>query len=295
MKNKDLIKFSSIIFIVLCVFLIASCKKKEKTDDETQSVVDNAICEQEFMQVQPTANSRAINTKGTGSTAKMAGTYSFTPCDTLKKISGDTNWAMGGHIDPIYEYDFSACPNINGDGTARSGKYRIRLTGPLKVAGSKMIIKLINYQINGSITYACDSMIITNISTVFSSTVAGTVPSSYSFRVQVINGVCTSTAGWTIKYSSDKTISTNTNGTHMPFDDVITVNGNSSGTNRDGRTFTVNVNSIVKRANCKWISSGTMELTPDGYKTRTVDYGNGNCDDDATYTVNGQTIAFKLK
>jgi hypothetical protein len=38
-----------------------------------------------------------------------------------------------------------------------------------------------------------------------------------------------------------------------------------------------------------------MELTPDGFKTRTVDYGNGVCDDNATFTVNGSTVAFKLK
>jgi len=279
------------------VISIVSCKKKEKADDETQSVVDNAICEQEFMQVQPTANSRAINTTGTGATVKLAGTYSFSPCDTLTKISGDTAFVTNTttHVDPTYEYNFGSCPNINGDNVARSGKYRIRFTGPIKKAGSKMIIKLLNYVINGSVTYSCDSMIVTNLSTAFSSTVPGSIPNSYSFRVQVINGVCTSTAGWTIKYSSDKTISTTTNGTHLPFDDVVTVNGTSSGTNRDGRTFTVNVNNIVKKGNCKWISSGTMELTPDGYKARTVDYGNGTCDDDATYTVNGQTIAFKLK
>ncbi len=284
------------MIIVSCVAMIVSCKKKSEPDTETQSVVDNAICEQEFMQVQPTANSRAIATKGTGATLKTTGTNSVTACDTLTKISGDTSWAMTGHIDPTFEYDFSSCPNVNGDNTQRTGKYRIRLTGPMKVAGKKMIIKLLNYVVNGNITYSCDSIIITNLSTVFTSTVPGTIPSSYSFRVEIINGVCTSSSGgWTIKYTSDKTITTNTQGTAKASDDVITVNGNSSGTNREGRNFTVNVNSIIKNASCKWISSGTMDLTPDGFKTRTVDYGNGTCDDDATYTVNGQTIAFKLK
>jgi hypothetical protein len=43
------------------------------------------------------------------------------------------------------------------------------------------------------------------------------------------------------------------------------------------------------------MTSGTVDVTPDGFKTRTVDFGNGACDDDATYTVNGQTISFKLK
>ena len=28
---------------------------------------------------------------------------------------------------------------------------------------------------------------------------------------------------------------------------------------------------------------------------KAIDFGNGNCDDDATFSVNGQTVSFKLK
>jgi hypothetical protein len=79
-------------------------------------------------------------------------------------------------------------------------------------------------------------------------------------------------------------------------DDVISITGNSSGKNRLGRTFTTDITSgLIKRSDCKYITSGTLELTPEGLRTRTVDFGNGTCDDDATFTVNGQTISFKLK
>jgi hypothetical protein len=56
---------------------------------------------------------------------------------------------------------------------------------------------------------------------------------------------------------------------------------------------------LTKRANCQFISSGILNLTPEGFKTRTVDYTSGTgkdaCDDDATFSVNGNTVAFKLK
>ena len=146
---------------------------------------------------------------------------------------------------------------------------------------------MLNYKVNNNITYACDSIVVTTQAS--TSTTKG-------FQVEIINGVCTGGTGWTIKYSSNKTITMNNNGTPLVFvDDFTTVSGTSNGTNREGRNFSVTINSIIKPLNCKWITSGSLDLTPEGLSKRTVDYGNGACDDDATYTVNGQTIAFKLK
>ena len=79
-------------------------------------------------------------------------------------------------------------------------------------------------------------------------------------------------------------------------DDIFSISGSSSGKNREGRTFTTTItNPLIKKTNCKWLSSGTLELTPNGFAARTVDFGSGTCDDDATFTVNGQTISFKLQ
>ncbi len=296
MKKLKPIKYLSVLFAVSCIVGFWSCQKTTTAvDTETQSVVDNSICEQEFMQIQPTANARAINTKGTGAVAKMSGiTGTLTPCDTLRKLSGDTSWNMIGHINPVYEYDLSSCTNVNGDNIARTGKYNIRLTGPIKNVGSKMVILLQNYKV-GTTTYACDSMRITTLGSVFTSTIAGTIPTSFSFKIEVFNAVCTGGTGWVIKYNSSKTVTINTQGTAAGSDDVMIVTGTSSGTNRNNLAFTVNVNQITKGANCKFITSGTLDITPAGFSLRTVDYGNGTCDDDATFTVNGQTVAFKMK
>ena len=172
------------------------------------------------------------------------------------------------------------------DGFVRTGSLWIRFLGRPKIAGSKAIIKLNSYKINGAITYSCDSIVVTTGSNASSAVI--------DFTVQIIGGVCTG-SGWTIKYISTKYISINTNSTMALSDDVITVSGNATGTNRNGKDFTVTTNSIQKATNCKWISKGTLEITPKDLATRTVDYGDGTCDDKATFTVNGQTISFTLK
>lgn len=276
------IKFLSVLLIASSIVFIGSCKKNTKeVDTETQSVVDNSICEQEFMQIQPTTNNLAIKTKGTSAQKLMSPPGG---CDSLTLISGDTT-QFNNTNPPTYEYNYGTCSLASVDGVVRTGKLWIRFLGRPNTVNSKTIIKLINYKINGAITYSCDSIVVTTISNS-----VGTK----KWNVNIINGMCTGT-GWTIKYASNKDITLTTNSTPALSDDVVSVTGAANGTNRDGRNFTVTITGITKPTSCKHITSGTLEVTPQDFSKRTVDFGSGTCDDDATFTVNGQTIAFKLK
>lgn len=291
-----------IILFSCCVgALIAfACKKKEtvEVDNETQSSVDNAIADQEYAAIVPSVNNHAINTKGTG----VAGRFFVSPCDTLTWLNrgtADTTVVNGKYVvPPVYELNLGgACSQSFSDGKIRTGKWTIRITGPLKLPGSQMIIKLINHKTNGSISYACDSMVVTSVS-------SNTATSAYTYNVKLINGVCSSSS-WTIKYSSDRTITHYIKGSPVGTDPKTEVYGTANGVNRQGRAFTVSIPSntpLIKYKSCQYIQSGLMTLTPEGFKERTIDFGysispapaNG-CDDDASFTVNGNTVAFKLK
>ncbi len=278
------IKFLSIFVIASSLVFVYSCKKDTKeVDTETQSVVDNSICEQEFSQIQPTSNNLAIKTKGT-SAAKLANVLGG--CDSLTYISGDTSAAGFTNTNPpTFEYNYGTCSLANVDGVARTGKLWIRFIGRPNTVGSKTIIKLINYKVNGLITYSCDSILVTTLTNSVS---------TKSWNVKIINGVCTG-SGWNIKYASDKTITVLTQSTPALSDDEVQVTGTANGTNRDGRDFDVVITNITKPASCKHITKGTVEVTPKDFSKRTVDFGSGACDNQATFTVNGQTIAFTLK
>ncbi|MBK9283314.1 MAG: hypothetical protein IPM51_03250 [Sphingobacteriaceae bacterium] len=277
----------------LATLILNGCKKKETidVDNETQSALDNAIADQEFAGIVPTTNNHAINTKGTGAqNGKMAA-----PCDTLSKISGDTLFGTIGHVDPVFELNLGgACGQSFTDGKIRSGKWQIRLTNKIKIAGAKMIIKLINHKASG-ITYSCDSIVVTTLSF---------TPNFVKFNYKLINGQCQG-PGWTIKYSSDRTITHYPKGNPGGTDPYTELFGTSDGTNRQGRTFTVNIpeaTPLVKYKSCQYIQRGILTLTPAEFKERSIDFGYsvgsnpaGGCDDDASFTVNGNTIAFKLK
>lgn len=277
--------------------MMSSCRKKEtaEVDNENQSAIDNAVADQEYYAIVPTVNNFAVNTKGTGASGyKGAGLAA--PCDTLTKISGDTLWGFPGHqSDAVYKLDLgSICQNGFTDGKIRSGEWLIRFTGKLKNANSQMIIKLNNHKANG-INYKCDSMVVT---------VLAFDPLFVKYKVELVKGVC-SNPNWNITYKSTRFYTHYPKGNPIGTEPYSEVYGDAEGTNRVGRTFTVKIDQaspLTKYKGCQFIQKGIMELKPNGYNTRTIDFGyaidpnpKGGCDDDATFTVNGNTVAFKLK
>jgi len=281
--------------VVLALILNSSCRKKEtvEVDNETQSVIDNAIAEQEFMGVIPAVHNVAIKTKGTGAeSVKTAAAQ----CDSLTLLSGDTLYGQPGHVPPTYLLYLSnpTCSPIP-DNKYRNGHLQIRLHGRIRTTGSYMVVKMVdckaaNTDPNKMITYACDSIVVTTVENNATTKVR-------VFNVKIIGGKCQA-AAWDTKYSTDRYIRHEYESTGS----TIKVWGTSQGKNRQGRDFTVTVDSstpLVKRENCQFISFGILKLKPDGFKERVVDYASGTgldtCDDNATFTVNGNTVSFKLK
>lgn len=278
----------SIVLVASSMLILNSCKKKEEADNETQSVVDNALCEQQFMAIQPVVNEKGINQAGIKKVnaceawiilGATGGTNTPNPTLDTLDVNAD-GFYDNGPVTFQIDYGTSGCAGV--DGIVRTGKINITTAKRWSKFGNTVTVDLVGYKF-GNVTYSGQITI--------------SKPDSVTITTEVINGHCTD-GTWNIDYAATKTLkqiagySTKNDLT----DDEYSISGTSSGKNRDGRNFTTTITSpLIKKASCKWITSGTLDLTPDGYKTRTVDFGNGTCDDDATFTVNGQTVAFKLK
>lgn len=294
--------FKILIPVIAFVFLTTtSCRKKEtvEVDNETQSVIDNAVAEQEFMGVVPVVNAHAIKTKGTGADANKV----MAACDTLvlKNDGGSPLYfddPINNPIPPTY-YLYMSNPTCNPipDGKLRQGHLEVTLYGRPKTVGSRMLIKMVackaaNVDPNKMITYECDSMVVTT-------EINDTINDIRQFKFRIYKGKCVGAGGsWTTYYETNRTIRHE----YSAANNLIKVWGSSNGTNRQGRKFNVVVNAatpLIKRDNCQFVSFGKMELTPEGFKTRTIDFTSGTgvdaCDDDATFSVNGNTVPFKLK
>lgn len=268
--------------------MFTSCKKDNKEiDNETQSVVDNALCEQEFMRIGPAVNERAVSTQGVKKMIKGFAYKVFAACphDTLM---GDTTTTDGVTFNtanlPSITLDWGTGCTDPTDGVTRSGKIKSTFTKKYSVVGSQVTVEMIGYKVNG-ISYS-GTVRITRLAT-------GT---NSSFRTEVLDGKCTN-GTWNINWITDKTVTWKAGyDTPSTSDDVVEITGTSSGTNREGRTFKVTIkNALEKRSWYKHIVKGTLEIEPDGLKIRTVDFGTGTEDNIGTFTVNGNTFTFTMQ
>jgi hypothetical protein len=79
-------------------------------------------------------------------------------------------------------------------------------------------------------------------------------------------------------------------------DDVFQITGNASGTNREGKTFSwVIKEPLVMHMGCRWIRAGIKEINLEGQSTAVLDFGNGECDNLATITRDGEVKEITLK
>jgi hypothetical protein len=249
--------------------------KKEESDTETQSAVDNSICEGEFMRIMPTVNSIAITESGVkrlGAPSNGNTTSATCPMITVT----NPNQFPGATLTIDYG---TGCVDST-DGKTRRGSISAVFSDSWDSVGCVITISLNNFYVN-------------NIH--YEGTVKLTRNSLYSFTTDVLNGKCTTTS-WVIDWASTRTVSQTAGmSTTNPSDDVFSISGNANGVNRNGLAYTVNITQdLIKAQNCAHISKGVLELTPSGKATRTVDFGDGTCDNQATLTINGNTFTFTM-
>lgn len=194
-----------------------------------------------------------------------------------------------------WEFDKGTFPNTltidYGEGCTgpndrtRSGKIIVQLSAQPSETGATKTVTLEDFYINEA--HIEGTKVTTN---------NGLNDSGQPTMTRTVNGMITFGDGSTTSWSVNRTI-TQTAGfnTFRHLDDEFSVEGNASGTNRNGVTYTGTiVEPIIKKAFCPWAVQGLVEFSVDG-TIRTLDYGVGDCDRFATLTnAEGESKEIKL-
>jgi hypothetical protein len=79
-------------------------------------------------------------------------------------------------------------------------------------------------------------------------------------------------------------------------DDQFETTGEAEGIDKLGRSYSASITTPLFTDNtCEYkVTKGVIEITPSEKATRKVDYGDGTCDNEATLSVNGVSLKFKL-
>ncbi len=286
MKTKTM-TYGLAIAAIAFATVFSSCKKDKKNEPEEKDTDTSAAADQAFASSSVndmTSIADEAGTTYTVSSFKVASPDGMlaTSCATLTidTVSSATRTIT-------VNFGTTNCPC--NDGRNRRGSLVITFTGHYRDSGMVKTVTPVNYFV--------DDYQITGTKTITNKghNAAHHLVYEVSANLQIIkpNG------GGTIVWNSTRQREwTAGESTPQWNDDMYSITGNASGTNANGNTFTSVITTTLVRnmaLGCRrHFVSGVIDHTPAGKPTRTLNYGNGACDDLATVTINGITYNIVL-
>lgn len=261
------------LLLLACATLVFAACRKDKDDDEDldldyTSASDNARAEDAFSDMLSEVD-KAVEANG------LRGTDA--DCDPV--VSFDT---LSSPRTITIDFGTENCTANNG--RTRRGRILVSYTGRYRDEGTVITITPQNYYVNDN--HVQGTKTVTNL---------GLNGDGHLHYSVVVDGSLTAADGsWTATHQANRTRTwIEGEGTATIFDDVYLITGSGSGVNRNGNAYSVNITSALRVAvGCRYITAGTVEITPENKPVRTIDYGNGSCD--GTFTVNVLGYSFTV-
>jgi hypothetical protein len=271
---KKVLFFLSVL--VLAGFLFESCKKDASTSTASDAAATIAA---EDLTAHNDLGAQIDVEADAGASSNLLGVDDRNDCPVVTLASPKGTWPNTITLD----YSDAGCTK---DGRVFKGKIVIYQTNKMSVTGASRTFTFVNFSIDGAAISGSRSL-----------TNNGLNASGQPSFTRTGNETIAYPDGTTATHNATHTLTMVEGfGTAIWADDVWNITGTGSGTNRKGATYTVDITKpLVKSAVCPWIKAGTVTITVDG-ATRTLDYGDGTCDKDATLTLpNGTVKQVKIK
>ncbi|HNB81034.1 MAG TPA: hypothetical protein PLP34_02895 [Chitinophagaceae bacterium] len=257
------------------VLYLSSCNRRDKDKDtDTQLASDFSFSENTYNDVLNIADNASETASG----------------DHLSSYKTSSNCATVTHdtisIPHTITIDFGSTNCLCNDGRNRRGKILVSYTGHYRDSGSVHTITFDNYFVNDNHIMGSKSV----------SNMGHNAAGQTYFQVNVNGLVVKALTGDSISWTSTRT-RTWTQGESTigdKTDDVYEITGSASGT-KGSTSYTMTiVQPLVKALSCGYISKGIMEIQPSGKLLRSIDFGNGTCDNTAQVTIGGNVYTITL-
>ncbi|GEM_PF-130190 len=189
------------------------------------------------------------------------------------------------------ELDFGSSNCTGPDGRERRGIITYRMTDRYRTPGCTLVVSTTDYHVND---YKIEGeRTIINL---------GENNSGQSqYKIMVEDATITSPSGETTIWNSDRVrtwaegedtgfLTPDGNGGFLGLDgildDVYLISGSANGVDRNGRAYEMEITDRLRvQLDCYYITAGSLTITPEDLDTRTVNYGDGTCDNEATLTI----------
>lgn len=273
---KNYILKTTLIVAAFTALSFTSCKRDTWDANDTTTTEDQSLAdatENDIFKLGDDAVSNGNVTLKNGDVETLAGS-----CATVTIDSGSNPKKA--------TIDFGTANCMGNDGKNRRGKIIITHTGKWYTVGSVMTITTQDFYVNDNKIEVTKTV---------------TCSAPLTWTIEVKNGKITiANNGGTITWSTSRTRKM-TAGSNTPFvlsDDKYEITGSASGTNRSAIAYTMNITTpLTVDFSClkSRVTKGVITFTVSGKADRSIDFGNGTCDDEAVVTVgkNSKTIVLK--
>ena len=282
MKTKNYLYILSIVLVGAILF--QSCEKETSslTDDEIAIAEDDALAESLFDDIFDVAIAaeQLIDGQIYGGTLKSSVVSDSCPNVTVDHPDS-TYWPK------VITIDY-------GDGCTgfyeqtRSGKIIIRVTGRYRVTGTSRTITLENYYING--IHVEGTKTVTND--------GENDEGNICYSIELTGGKITTPDSIVITRESVRTREwvAGSDTWWNIWDDVYFITGQTTGTNFRGVGYSRTIIIPLEwAATCRFIKSGSIDIVVGENDPITLDFGDGECDNEATVSRNGETKTILLR
>jgi hypothetical protein len=275
-STKLSVRISMLLAIAILVN-ISACRQKEDDDTDTSASKNESIAERYFNEVQDISDQAAKT--GDLSSFKLSSNEGML-LSNCAVVTFDTLGAVSASNPDTIIIDFGTSCLCN-DNKTRSGKIIISSTGRYRNEGSVITITPDNYFVNNN--QILGTRIVTNT--------GNNSMGQPTFSVQVNGTIILANNEGTITWNATRTRTWTEGYNTLVFaDDVYSITGSGSGTKLNGQTWTSLITSpLVHNRSCHQIVSGVLQVTPSNKPIRTIDFGQGSCDNTLTVLINGNT------
>ncbi|MBK7762770.1 MAG: hypothetical protein IPI46_05275 [Bacteroidetes bacterium] len=268
-------RLTLVVLSLATTLIFSACNRRDKNqDNDTQLAGDNTLFENTYNEVLNMADEASEKNTGDNlSNYKTASTCATITHDTL-------------NVPKTITIDFGNTNCLCNDGRNRRGKILVSYTGKYRDSGSVHTITFDNYFVNDN--QVLGSKTVSNL---------GTNTSNQTHFSIVVNGlIIKALTGDSVVWNSTRT-RTWVGGEATigdKSDDVYEITGSASGTKGSTAYTMTIIQPLVKAVACGYISKGVMEVQPSGKLLRSIDFGNGTCDNIAQVTIGGNVYTITL-
>jgi hypothetical protein len=269
MNNPMNTKNSLWLLVAFILITLASCRKDRKESLSNTITVDNSTAENLYSDLFKVVDN--VSSTEDGIRENEIGCIDTIIVDTVS-------------VPRSILIDFGNDDCTGEDGRIRKGQILATFTGRYREEGTIITVTPQNYTVNG---YSLSgSKTITNL--------GENSDGHLHYSISVDGSITAPGNSWTSSWESNRTRTwIEGESTATIWDDVYEITGSASGVSRNGVNYDIIVTSPLRaEIGCRWIVSGSMTLVPEGYDQRVIDFGNGECNNGFTVTVNGETNSY---